>query len=158
MTTPASTIHTSMQRQAARHRESSQASARPARVRISVQTVGAGESRLTGAKAIDFGALMLDEPTFSWGVVSNDSLAAGELPLCTATVLKWITNSNGAYTGAEVGLRVESAKNNVRLKFNLTFEATTIRSTAGNGTSASSVAATPNQYTGTTSAPSVSDL
>lgn len=152
-----STIHTSMQQQAARQREQSQHSPRPARVRFQVNTVGVGESRLSGTKAIDFGALMLDEPSFTWGVQGVDSLSVGQLPLCTAIVTRYLTNDNGVYTGAEVAFKVECAKSDVHLKFSLTFEATTMRSTLGNGTS-STVSTTSNTFSGDLSAVNTSNL
>jgi hypothetical protein len=127
-------IHDALLRQQGKTREQSQHAPRPARVRYTVSTVGVGESRLTGTKAIDFGALMLDEPSFSFGVIAVDSLSVGQLPLCTATVIRWLKNDNGAYIGAEVAFKVECAKTNVHLKFSLTFEGTTLRSTLGNGT------------------------
>lgn len=150
-------IHTALLAQQSKTREVSQHTPRPARVRYSVSTVGVGESRLTGTQAIDFGALMLDEPSFSFGIVAVDSLSVGQLPLCTAIVTKWIKNDNGAYTGAEVAFKVECAKSNVHLKFSLTFEGSTLRSTLGNGTT-TTAAATTNSYTGDLSAVNTSDL
>lgn len=123
-----------LQRQAGRARQDDQAAPRPARVRFSVKTQGIGESRLVNKQAIDFGAYMLDEPTFSFGVVALDSLQVGELPLAAATVLRWKLTSGGLWAGAEVGFRVESIKYNIRLVFSLTFEGSTMRSTIGTGT------------------------
>lgn len=150
-----SEIHDALLRQQGKTREASQHAPRPARVRYNVSTVGVGESRLTGTKAIDFGALLLDEPSFSFGVVAVDTLAVGQLPLCTATVTRWIMNSNGAYIGAEVAFKVECAKTNVHLKFSLTFEGTALRTTLGNS---SSTASTTNDYSGDLSAVNTSAL
>jgi hypothetical protein len=140
-------IHVALQRQAGKQREISQHLPRPARVRFAVKTKGVGETRLTGVKALDFGALMLDEPTFSFGVVAQEPLQIGQLPLCTATVLSYTKNTNGAWVGAEIAFKVECAKSDVQLKFDLTFEASTLRSTIGNGTNTSTSTAT-NDYTG----------
>jgi hypothetical protein len=90
---------------------------------------------------------MLDEPTFSWGVVALDSLKVGELPMCTASVLNWQTTAQGLYVGAEVGFKVESMLYTVRLKFTLTFEASTMRTTVGTGTT-TITAPTSNDYKG----------
>lgn len=136
-----------MLRQAGRQREVSQHLPRPARVRFAVRTKGVGETRLVGAKGLDFGALMLDEPTFSFGVVADEPLKNGQLPLATATVLAYKKNANGAWVGADVAFKVECAKSDVQLKFDLTFEASTLRSTVGNGTNTAASTAT-NGYTG----------
>lgn len=143
-----SQIHAHLNRQAARSREQGQAVPRPARVRFAVRTTGIGESRLTGKKAIDFGAYMLDEPTFSFGVVALSSLKLGELPLATATVLHWKQNPQGLYYGAELGLKVECLLYHVRLKFTLTFEGSTLRTTSGTGTDVGTVPVS-NAYHGT---------
>lgn len=135
-------------RQAARKREVAEAIPRPARVRFAVKTTGIGETRMTGKQAIQFNANMIEEPTFSYGVVALSQLKVGELPLATATVLKWVLNDRGLYTGAEVGFRVESLLYTVVLKFTLTFEGSTLRTTHGQGTH-SVLAAANNAYRGT---------
>lgn len=140
-------IHTAMLRQAGKQREISQHLPRPARVRFAVKTKGVGETRLTGVKSLDFGALMLDEPTFSFGVVAEEPLGAGQLPLATAVVLSYKKNANGAWVGCDIAFKVECAKSDVNLKFDLTFEASTLRSTVGNGTSTQTATAT-NDYSG----------
>lgn len=140
-------VHVSMLRQAGKQREVSQSTPRPARVRFAVKTKGVGETRLTGAKALDFGALMLDPPTFSFGVVAAEPLNNGQLPLVTATVLSYKKNANGAWVGAEVAFKIECAKSDVQLKIDLTFEASTLRSTVGNGTTTQAATGT-NTYTG----------
>lgn len=141
-----SNMHQAMLKQAGKQREQSQHLPRPARVRFSVNTNGVGETRLTGTKALDFGALMLEEPTFTSGLVAVDSLGDGQLPQCTAIVLKYKQNANGAYTGAEVAFKVDCVKSNVKLKFSLTFEGTTMRSTMGGQPSTNP--GTDNTYTG----------
>jgi hypothetical protein len=145
-----SAIHSHLNRQAARAREQGQAVPRPARVRFAVKTSGVGESRLVGKSAISFGAYMLDEPTFSYGVVALDPIKVGELPLCTATVLNWQRTAAGLFAGAELGFKVESMLYTVRLKFTLTFEGSTLRTTNGQGTGTLS-AQNNNRYTGATS-------
>jgi len=144
-----SAIHHHLNRQAARARETNQAVPRPARVRFTVKTSGIGESRLTGKQAIAFGAYMIDEPTFSFGVVTITPLKVGELPLATATVLNWQRTAAGLWSGAEVGFKVESMLYTIRLKFTLTFEGSTMRTTAGQGTD-TKVQATTNTYRGVT--------
>jgi hypothetical protein len=131
---PLTRIHGEFATQAARAREQAQSVPRPARIRFSVKTTGAGESRMVGPKAINFLAFMLEEPTFTWGVQAAQTIAPGDLPLCTAIVLRYIKNGNGLYTGAELGFVVDSENPNVRLKFSLTFEGSTLRSTSGTGT------------------------
>lgn len=140
-------IHVALMRQAGKQREVSQHLPRPARVRFAVKTKGVGETRLTGTKSLDFGALMLDEPTFTFGVVAEEPLKQGQLPLATAIVTAYKKNTNGAWVGCEIAFKVECAKSDVRLKFDLTFEASTLRSTVGNGTNTSASTAT-NEYTG----------
>lgn len=143
-------IASHIQARTSRAREGDQAAPRPARVRFSVRTQGVGESRLVGAHAIDFGALMLDEPTFSFGVVTLDNLKVGELPLATATVLRW-KQTGGLWAGAEVGFRVESMRYTIRLVFNLIFEGSTMRSTVGTGTETLAAPRGTNVYRGQTS-------
>lgn len=144
-------VHRAILQQNARQREAAQAAPRPARVRFIVRTVGVGESRLIGSTALNFNAYMLEEPTFSWGVVAVDPLPVGMLPFCTATVLTYRTSSTGLYTGAELGFKIESLKTDIHLKFDLTFEGSTLRSTSGVD-SASTVAAprSTNTFLGTT--------
>lgn len=142
-------VHAVLLKQAARQREISQHLPRPARVRFGVLTKGVGETRLTGTKALDFGALMLDPPTFSFGVEAMEPLKNGQLPLATAIVLSYKKNVNGAYIGADVAFKVECAKSDVQLKFDLTFEASTLRSTLGNGTDTQTTTAT-NGFGGST--------
>lgn len=130
----AQSIHAHLQRAQQRSKENDSSQPRPARVRFSVKTTGIGESRLVGPRAIDFGAYLMDEPTFSFGVVSMDTLKVGELPLATAIVLRWKVTSAGLYAGAEVGFKVESMLYTIKLMFNLTFEGSTLRTTVGTGT------------------------
>lgn len=144
-----SAIHAHLNRQAARQRESNQAVPRPARVRFAVKTAGTGESRMIGKKGIAFGAYMIDEPTFSFGVVALGPLKVGELPLATATVLHWQRTPAGLYSGADIGFKVESMLYTVRLKFTLTFEGATLRTTGGTGTG-TTVQPTTNPYQGAT--------
>jgi len=120
----------------ARQRELAQASPRPSRVRFSILTRGVGETRMVDTRSLNFGAALLEEPTFSYGVVARQSLGVGQVPLATATVLTWVTRPVGTsgqllYLGAELGFRVESSKSDIKLKFTLTFEGTALRSTYG---------------------------
>lgn len=114
----------------ARQREQSQAVARPARVRYSVRVQGVGETRLTGRSAINFGSFMIEEPTFTSGVISRTELENGEIPLATAIVLDWKRNDQGMYVGAEMGFQVDSGNPNIVLVFSLTFEGVALRTTA----------------------------
>lgn len=122
---------------AGRVREQTQHVPKPAHIRFSVRTTGVGETRLVGRQGINFGAYLLDEPTFTWGVVAAGRLAPGELPFATAMVLKWIKNSGGFWVGADLGFVVQSEKDKIQLVFTLIFEASTLRSTAGTGSEAS---------------------
>jgi hypothetical protein len=117
---------------AGRNRNTQEAAARPARIRFYVDFTGFGnaEARLG---VINFGALIMEEPTFSSGVVALDALAVGEIPLATAVVLGWVSNENGIYTGADMGFRISGGNVSHRFKFSLTFEGSTLRSTANTG-------------------------
>ena len=119
-----------LERRSARQREQSQAVARPARVRYSVRVQGIGETRLTGRAAINFGCYMIEEPTFTSGVVARDELEPGEIPLATAIVLDWKTNDADLYVGAEMGFQVDSGNPDIVLMFSLTFEGVALRTTA----------------------------
>lgn len=121
-------------RQTARQREHAQANPRPSRVRFKVRVSGVGETRLQGASALKFGATMLEEPSFTFGCVAKTPLAPGELPLATAIVTKWLKTANGLWYGAEVGFKIESAASTMAMHFSLTFEGSTLRSTASHGT------------------------
>jgi hypothetical protein len=129
-----SKIYEQTQRVTARQRELAQHSPRPSRVRFTVRTAGVGETRLLGGAALQFGALMIEEPSFSWGAVAGEPLKPGQLPLCTAIVLNYLVTPGGQYYGAQMGFKVESVKYDIKMKYSLTFEATTLRSTASNGT------------------------
>jgi len=131
-------IYGHIQRLTARQREHAQHEPRPSRVRYVVRTRGVGESRLEN---LDLGAFMLEEPSFSMGVIADETLQVGNLPLATATVLRFKRNSGGLYHAADVGFRVDCAKFDVRLRFSLTFEASTLRATHGTGVSGSQTTA-----------------
>lgn len=118
---------------AARSREQSESLARPARIRFFVDVLGAGETRLTGRAALQFGAFMMEEPTLTWGVANGarNIIPAGQIPYCSAVVLGYQTTADGKFfSGAEMGFLVESGDPNIRLKFSLTFEGVTLRTTA----------------------------
>jgi hypothetical protein len=118
---------------AGRDRNQREAVPRPARVRffVNVTSVGEGETRMKG---LSFGALMLEEPTFSWGLIAIDQLPVDSVPLATACVLKWSNNDNGIFTGCDLGFRMMgSMESTLRYKFSLTFEGSTLRSVANTG-------------------------
>lgn len=126
-------IHAAIQSVTNRQREQAQSAPRPARVRFTIRTAGTGETRLLGAAAIKFGAQMMEEPSFSFGLIAGEPLRQGQLPLATATVLRYLITNSGLYYGAEMAFKVESAKYDIRLKYSLTFEGVTLRSTSGAG-------------------------
>jgi hypothetical protein len=118
---------------AGRNRNQQEAVARPARVRfiIEVRGSGQGETRLAG---LNFGAFILEEPTFSWGIMALDPLPVGSVPLATACILAWRSTDTGIYSGADVGFTMDSSDTTTRrYKFSLTFEGSTLRSTANSG-------------------------
>lgn len=140
-------IHEHMQTVTNKQREAAQAAPRPARVRFTIRTAGVGETRMLGGAALKFGAMLMEEPSFSFGLVAAEPLAGGQLPLATATVLRYLVTPSGLYYGAEIGFKVESSKYDIRLKYSLTFEAVTLRSTAHHGEDAI-VARGQNTYRG----------
>jgi len=116
-----------------RARNTQEAAARPARVRFYVDVTGSGGGEAT-IDGLNFGALIMEEPTFSYGLVALENIPAGQIPLATAVVLSWISNDNGIYTGANMGFRLQTASNApLRFKYSLTFEGSTLRSTANTG-------------------------
>lgn len=131
MTTPQSTAHSTLRAQAGRAIQMSESAPRSSRVRFSVVVTGTGETRLAGRQRIEFGTLMLEEPTFTFGVIANGEIPLGAMPQATAVVLSYARGRNNLYTAAEVGFRVVSSRSNISLKFSLTFEGTALRSTAG---------------------------
>jgi hypothetical protein len=114
-----------------RQRETAQAQPRPSRVRVNCLVTGVGETRLKGAKAVQFNTAMLEQPTFSFGMVAIDNVGFGQIPVGSAVVLAWKRNSRGMYTGAEMGFVVQSTKPTIRIRFTLTFEGVSLRTTAG---------------------------
>lgn len=119
----------SLENISARERERSEGLARPARIRFFVRVAGSGESRLEGRNGIFFGAYMLEEPTFTFGLASVGELPVGTLPLATACVLRY-QRSGKFYTGCDIGFQVESGHPGIVLNFSLTFEGTTLRTTS----------------------------
>lgn len=118
---------------AGRDRNQREAVPRPARVRfhVNVSGTGDGQARMDG---LNFGALMLEEPTFSWGIAAIDQLPTGAIPLATACVLNWIKNDNDIYTGCDIGFRMSGiAGQTLHYRFSLTFEGSTLRSVANTG-------------------------
>ena len=118
---------------AGRDRNQREAVPRPARIRflVNVTSVGQGEIRLEG---LNFGCLVLQEPSFSWGLVAVDPIPVGSVPLATACVLKWATNDNDIFTGCDIGFRMSGVLGaSLRYKFSLTFEGSTLRSVSNTG-------------------------
>ena len=118
-----------------RQREQQQAVARPCRVRFSVVVTGSGTASLVGGNGLAFNVWMLEEPSFTYGLIADEPLTDGQLPLATATVLSWRTldetenNARGqVWLGAEVGFHVQSSKADAKLRFSLTFEGYGMRS------------------------------
>lgn len=128
---PTSTAHGTLQAQAARAVQVAESAPRTSRVRFTVLVTGVGETRLTGRNRIEFGTLLLEEPSFSFGVAAAGPVPVGQMPSATAVVLQYVQSKAGLYTAAEVGFRVISGRSNIRLKFSLTFEGSALRSTAG---------------------------
>lgn len=114
---------------AARSRQQQESIARPARVRFFAVARGVGESRLEGKSALMFGAYMMEEPSFSSGVIMLSGIAAGGIPVATAVVLEW-RKQGDFYVGANMGFYLESSDPKISVKFSLTFEGTTLRTTA----------------------------
>lgn len=148
MATARSTSFHTMQAKASRTGQVLDSAPRPSRVRFIVDVTGVGESRLIGSAALDFGALMLDEPSFSFGVIAASSIPVGGMPQATAIVLRYIKNSNDSYIGAEMGFNVQSLNSKIHLQFSLTFEAITLRSTVGNTSTQGSTSGAVNLFTG----------
>jgi hypothetical protein len=118
-----------------RQREQGQAVARPARVRFSIVSNGTGQARLVGNEALSFNAWILEEPSFTFGVIANNPIDENALPQATATVLGWRmldptpTSARGSvWLGAELGFRVESSQPDISVRFSLTFEGYVMRS------------------------------
>lgn len=143
-----STAFHTLQAKASRTGQVLDSAPRPSRVRFIVDVNGVGESRLIGDAALDFGALMLDEPSFSFGVIAASPIPVGGMPTATAIVLRYLTNSNDSFVGAEMGFSVQSLNSKIHLQFSLTFEAITLRSTVGNSTSQGSTSGGINYYRG----------
>lgn len=114
-----------------RQREQAHAIARPARVRFQVQTEGVGELRMEGGSGVDFGTLLVNEPSFGFGVIKPEGEVweDGEMPTATAIVLAWVLDELGFYRGAEMAFVVQSQKMNARLIFSLVFESHALPST-----------------------------
>lgn len=148
MTTPRSTSFQTLQAHASKSGKVLDSAPRPSRVRFIVDVQGVGESRLTGDKALSFGAIMLDEPSFSFGVIAASPIPFGGMPTATAIVLDYIQNEQGSYVGAEIGFNVDSLQTNIHLQFSLTFEGIALRSTVGHTTTQGSTSGAVNSYRG----------
>lgn len=107
----------------AAQREHSQAQARPARIRMHVDVTGNGETRTE----LNFGTMMLEEPTFSWGSVLRSKTPKGFMPLTSAAVIEYLVDDRNFVIGAEMGFVIEGGLEAVRLQFTLTFEGIALR-------------------------------
>lgn len=128
---PRSNVHQTLQNKASRSFQVQDSEPRPVRVRFAVRIGGSGESRLIGQNAIQFGALMLEEPSMSFGLIATSTIPEGSVPQGTAIVLRYLKNANGLYTGAEMGFNVYSSDPSIIVRFSLTFEAAALRSAVG---------------------------
>lgn len=99
--------------------------ARPTRLRFKVMVSGIGQTKLTGAKGINFGAFLLEEPSFVFGMVADGAIA--NVPLGSAMVLGWKTDGK-FWTGADLGFVIESDVP-IKAAFSLIFEGTSLRIT-----------------------------
>jgi hypothetical protein len=114
---------------AARERERSELLPRLASLTQVIRFTGTGQHTLGGEQAVPFGALMLEVPTFTYGVVAPYGLA-GDLPLIAVAVTGWLVNAAGLYHGAEIAVRVhhpDSAAGSDVLEFHLMFTGVTLR-------------------------------
>jgi hypothetical protein len=148
MATVRSTAFHSLQARASKTGQVLDAAPRPSRIRFIVDVNGVGESRLIGNAALDFGALMLDEPSFSFGVIAASPIPYGGMPTATAIVLRYIQNSQDSYVGAEMGFNVQSLNQQIHLQFSLTFEGVTLRANVGTSTTQGSTSGGVNTYRG----------
>lgn len=121
-------IFESLEPARSRQTETREAQARPARSRFIVRTSGIGEIRMEGKQGLGFGAIMLEEPTFSFGIVSAGQLPPGNVPMACAVVLKW-RRQGQFWIGADMAFVIDASDLNTRLKFTLTFEGVTLRTT-----------------------------
>lgn len=144
-----STMHATLAAKAAKAMQVAESQPRPSRVNFTVSIRGAGETRLIGNRAIQFGVMMLDEPAFSYGVIATGPVAQGAMPMATAIVLDYVKNQNGLYVGAEMGFVVDSLDTNISLKFSLTYEAAAFRASVGTDATLGENSATMNEYRGT---------
>lgn len=121
-----------LERRAANQRNQAQASARPARVRFfaDVEGYGEGEVRFSGDNMLSFATYMLEEPLFTYGFRVLSNVRAGELPIASASVLRYEINDREFYTGADIGIRVRSHAERISLRFSLIFDGYALRSTA----------------------------
>lgn len=111
-----------------RQRELAQSASRPTRVRYVISTRGTGETRMD--EPIKFPTFIIGDPTFTYGVVADQPIKRGEIPLATAIVLGWEQNDRGMYVGAFVGFVVDCIRETMRLKWTLTFEGFGLRTTS----------------------------
>lgn len=147
-TSPHSSVHHTLMAQTSRTGQVMDSLPRTARVHVRVNVTGVGETRLYGHKHVQFGALMLEEPAFTFGIVARHSIGNGSMPYASAVVLGWHKNSNGLYTGADVGFKVMSANPKIALAFSLTFEGQTLRAATGHDGSLGQESTSPNHFTG----------
>lgn len=133
--TPSVQIHRIAQAHAGRALQVTDSQPRQSRLHYLVRVTGIGETRLTGQRALQFGMLLLTRPAFSSGVIAEGQIPLNSMPLTSAMVLNYLTNSNGLYVGAELGFVIQPAEFgkpfSIPLQFTLAFEAAAMRTTAG---------------------------
>lgn len=132
---PYSTAHDVSQASASRAIQVASSQPRSSRLHYIVRVTGVGETRLEGKGALQFNMLLLSEPAFSYGVIADGEIPLNSMPLTSAIVLRYVTNRQNLYTGAEIGFVIQPAEFgkpvSVPLRFMLAFDAPAMRSTAG---------------------------
>ena len=114
----------------ARQRERNELLPRLAILTVVVRFTGTGQHSLSGDEALRFGALLLEMPSFSYGVVAPYGLG-GDMPLVSLAVTNWLVNDMGLYHGAELAARVWSPEGSSAdtLDFHLIFSGSALRTT-----------------------------
>lgn len=112
----------------AKSREISQAVASSSDIRVRVEVKGEGEVQLTGAKGVVFGAMMLEEPHFTYGVVCAEGTPLNlGIPTGLACVLAWKKTEN-FWIGADMGFLVTNPTEKP-LVFTCVFTGSALRTT-----------------------------
>lgn len=111
----------------ARSREQSQSVAKSSDIRVRVEVRGSGEILLNGAKGVLFGAMMLEEPMFSFGLVADGIPLNQGIPTGNACVMAW-KKTDKFWIGADMGFVVANPTDKP-LAFTLTFTGSALRTT-----------------------------